>query len=265
MAYGIDIRNATGRLVIDGLWQNYFLVLRQVVNVTFNRKPVNIENGWFPKTVWFVQTITSQMPPYICMRHLGGRPIGVTKLIGSPGNWQGFDACTNFVGNPDRVASSVVSSIEYEVYINAQNATSLAQSNGYWSDASHGILVDDGNGNRVFDSRLVNQAVISVGTMNTGISEFEARSNTLPLNSYDYFQALEGNVVLSLPNSSTLIDLYPLMGVYGRQHKMRPFLIGNTVRLYFAWEHRQQSEAVGFYGSHTDVTPGYMLTRRQVL
>lgn len=262
MAYGIDIRNSNGRVLIDGENQNYFLILRRASTVTFNRKPDNIENGWFPKTVFFPSVITTQAPPYLCLRHTGGRPIGITKLIGSPGNWRGFDACTNFTGNPDRVTSSVSSNIEYEVYINAQNAIGAAIAAGYWFDATHGILVNDAGGGRVFDSRLINQAIISTGQVNTGISEFEARQNTSDLNSYNYFESREGNVVLSLP-SSTMIDFYPLMGVYGRQHKMRPFLEGNTVRLYFVWEHRRFSEAVGFYGSHTDVTPGYTLTRRQ--
>ncbi|WP_339934592.1 hypothetical protein [Vreelandella glaciei] len=262
MAYGIDIRNSNGRVLIDGQNQNYFLILRRAITVTFNRKPDNIENGWFPKTVFFPSAITTQIPPYLCLRHTGGRPIGITKLIGSPGNWRGFDACTNFTGNSDRLTSSVTSSIEYEVYINAQNAIGAAIAAGYWFDATHGIIVNDAGGGRVFDSRLINQAIISTGRVNTGISEFEARENRLDLNSYDYFAAREGAVVLSL-SSSTMIDFYPLMAVYGRQHKMRPFLVGNTVQLHFVWRHRRFSEAVGFYGSHTDINPGYMLTRRQ--
>lgn len=262
MAYGIDIRNSNGRVLINGENQNYFLILRRAITVTFNKQPVNIERGWFPKTVWFPNTITTQMPPYLCLRHTGGRPIGITKLVGSPGNWRGFDACTRFNFDVDRTTASVTSNIEYEVYINAQDAIGAAIAAGYWFDATHGIIVNDAGGGRVFDSRLINQAIISTGRINTGISEFEARDNAVTYNSYDYFNARQGNTILSLPGS-VMIDFYPLMGVYGRQYKMRPFLEGNTVRLYYVWYHLQFSEAVGFYGSHTDTNPGYMLTRRQ--
>ncbi|MGP8291746.1 hypothetical protein ACT3OH_15890 [Vreelandella zhanjiangensis] len=262
MAYGIDIRNSNGRVLIDGDNQNYFLILRRSITITFNKKPVNIERGWFPKTVWFPSAITTQAPPYLCLRHTGGRPIGITKLVGSPGRWLGFDACTRFNFDIDRSAGSVASSIEYEVYINAQDAIGAARAAGYWFDATHGIIVNDARGGRVFDSRLINQAIISTGRINTGISEYEARDNVVTYNSYTYFNARQGNAVLTLPDS-VMIDFYPLMGVYGRQYKMRPFLEGNTVRLYYVWYHQQYSEAVGFYGSHTDTNPGYILTRRQ--
>jgi hypothetical protein len=264
MAYGIDIRNNIGRLLIDGNNENYFLVLRRSINVTFNKKPENINNGWFPRTVFFPSVFTTQAPPYLCMRHTGGRPIGVTKLVGSPGNWRGFDVRTNFNGNPDRQTASVVSGFEYEVYINAGSAVSAAIAAGYWFDTRYGIIVNNAGGGRVFDSRLVNQAITSTGHVNTGISEFEARENGLSLNSYNYFNSRLGSTVLWMPGG-TMIDFYPLMAVYGRQHKMAPFLVGNSIQLLFAWEHRQQSEAVGFYGSHTDTNPGYMLTRRQPL
>lgn len=265
MAYGIDIRNSSGRVLIDGSNQNYFLILRRALTITFDKKPVNIERGWFPKSVFFPKTITTQMPPYLCLRHTGGRPVGITKLIGSPGNWRGFDACTRFDFDSDRTRFSVTSSIEYEAYINAQDAVSDAIAAGYWSDASHGIVIYDGGGGRVFDSRLINQATIQTGQLNTGISEYEARDNAIAPNSYDYFNARLGATLLTLPSSETMIDFYPLMGVYGRQYKMRPFLEGNSVKLYYAWYHQQFSEAVGFYGSHTDVSPRYFITRRQRL
>ena len=266
MAYGIEIKNNNGNLLIDQDYQSYFLVERRSVNLTFSQNYGQGGNrGFYPVTVNFTRTITSSNPPMIVMRSLSGSPISVAKLNGRPGNWTGLEMVT-----PRQAGvSSTSAQYEYECYVTANNAVSTAQSAGYWVDNGYGIIVNDSGGNRVFDSRMVNQAISGVSFANSGISKSSWRTGG-GYGESNYFNSKAGSIVHTIP-SNTFIDIFPLMACYGDYNKFKPYLrpygSGNAITLDYAWKWVDSwyAESPGWYGTHQTTSFTVIKTRRQPL
>lgn len=276
MAYGIEVRNNGNRLVIDGNRANYFLVERSERTVTFQEQSGSNTGTVFykPQSVHFSTTINDSDPPLVFIRHVSGEPVSVVKMNGGPGNWYGFDAMTNCtMGNAGDV-SQKTSTLEFEIYVVANDALARAQQAGFFYDSGAGIIINDANGNRVFDSRMVNLAIIDFRTVHTGIPQSQADSaqgSPTYLSSsqaYNAQEPYEGNLLYDIPGDS-FVDAFSLMGAFSVLWPMKPFLSSGEVRLRASGRSPAPQGFGPVYvpwtGCHSRASYPMMTARRQTL
>lgn len=266
MSYGLAIYNDGGDLVIDGDYQNHFLVERRSLSVTFPE--VTDGSGYTtaycfaPVCVLFNSVIATNSPPFITIRHLSGRGIGIVKVNGTPGNWYGFDVCT-YVVYGDGI--TITSSLEYEVYIIAADALGKSQAAGYFYPSSYGILINNAQGSRVFDSRMANLAIENVQFVDVGLQGI----NGVNSNNIYSWTAERNGTVLAVKQSHQSVSAFALTGVYGWMYAMKVFLEGNNVFRHVVVRSPSREGygpfVLSYFGCHEENNLPLMFVRRQSL
>jgi len=272
MSYGFEVRNGSGRMIVDGDRQNYFLVLRRSASVTLSEVVDNYYHStmfYTPKVVYFPTPLTTQTPPLLFMRHTGGEPVSIVKMNGAPGNWYGFDVLINCWFGVQSDSGQKSTSFEYELYITADDAVAVAKASGYYFASDYGVVVYDGGGATVFDSRIANLAITNFEIIHTGIPQDQAGSGVgASGNPYTDQEPYEGRLLFNIPGNN-LIDAQTLMSAFGAAYPLKPFLVGSQLKLQLAANSpkppRAGRVAHPWTGSQNKVSFPMMSCRRQAI
>ncbi|MEC8917102.1 MAG: hypothetical protein VX796_05720 [Pseudomonadota bacterium] len=143
MAYGAEIKNDDGEVIIDGSNPCAFLHYKKTLTATVNRRTNSRVLYRNPIIVAFDEPITTDAPPFI-LAYAHDEYLTMGVMSGGPGNWLGFSCFVPWLGPSNYGSSSVTFTIEYAVFSTIGD---------FQSNDAYGMQIFSSNGEQVFDSR----------------------------------------------------------------------------------------------------------------
>lgn len=168
MAYGIEIRNEAGNLVIDGEFRNFLHLWTRSRSYTFDHSAEGYHAPDYSGAIWefrFPSPVTTYFPPILAMRVTRGN-LSAGSWIGGPYDWKGVNLVTS------QMSGTRICSCEMRAYTSA-DSSQLNPTGGY------GMQVFNTVGVKVFDSRIPPLTVYSRPILNYPSDPWNRVGNTI--------------------------------------------------------------------------------------